>query len=143
MRDQYKILAEKYNLIQESYSGYLGTLKDYKGSSLEEAITDILHLSNHEADMFVKWIDTDLKVNEYGFHPQGESAAEVYSQIVGVQGEEEGLVDSSLSFHSRNDERLIMTRVIKDWYRKFYPFIKKLRKQMTQQNKETGINLDI
>jgi len=89
MRNQYKILAEKYNSITTTH--ILNEENDHA-----EFINDIFKylkgITLEEAEELVHYADTTFR-KIYGFHPDEETIAEIYLQLAWVYGEDNGLID--------------------------------------------------
>ena len=86
MRDQYKVLAEKYGELNHHVHNQAGNNMEFvrdifkfiEGATIDEAI-ELLH-----------YVDTVFR-KQHGFHPDGETVTEIYLHFVGVYGEENGL----------------------------------------------------
>ena len=132
MRDQYKVLAEKYHLIKEYYS-----------LSLDSAIADNLNLDKDSAKAFIDWIDK-VHRKELGFEETDETPDEIFVQYVMSKGETDGLTDDSLQFYSDDDANETKAIIIKSWYRDYLKYyLKPAKKAIAKRNKQIGINLDI
>ena len=137
MRNQYKLLSEKYNAINDVH-----TLNEENNNI--EFVNDIFKyikgITLEEAEELIHYVDTKLRrIN--GFHPDGETIEEIYFQFVWVYGEENGLIDRhGANWKSPADREKAKKHVMQEMYNACIGE----RKRLAALNKDNpGIEMDI
>jgi len=134
MRNQYKILAEKYNLIKEA------SMEPLKHTFLVEIMLGYTALNKIEIPEFIDWADKIYRV-ELGFHPEGETLDEIAEQLVFVYGEDNGLLVKG-EWKNSQAKRAAESHVANMFYNAFVP-LSKAGKALKKGSDEAGFDLDV
>jgi len=137
MRNQYKVLSEKYNAINDVH-----TLNEENNNI--EFVNDIFKyikgITLEEAEELTHYVDTGFR-KQHGFDPDGETIEEIYFQFVYVYGEENGLINKyGTDWISPKAEEKARKHVMQVMYNGSVGE----RKRQTALNKDNpGIEMDI
>jgi hypothetical protein len=130
MKNQYKLLAEKYGTINATYP----LNEDEDGMEFANDIFKYIKgITLEEAEELVHYVDTTLRrIN--GFHPDGETITEIYRQFVSVYREENGLIDSP------EGEEIAKEQIMQEMYN---ASVRERKRQAALNKGNPGIEMDI
>jgi hypothetical protein len=145
MRNQYKILAEKYNLINEAFSSLTGNFNTEGSQDLIQALLKYTPCTAGDTQRIIDWMNHVYR-KQLGFAPPDETSEtndDIFMQLVYVNAEENGLLDKANGdFILPNSLGNTVKAVAKQIYDEYIKHIG-VSKEITKGSEEAGVNLDI
>ena len=100
MRNQYKALAEKYNLINEAFSSLTGNFNTEGNQDLIQALRTYTPCTTADIEALIDWMNRIYR-KELGFAPPSESSEtndDIFMQLVYVYADNNGLLTRNGEF---------------------------------------------
>ena len=147
MRNQYKVLAEKYNLINEAFSSLTGNFNTEGSQDLIQALLKYTPCTAGDTQRIIDWMNRVYReqlgfASPYETSRRTETNDEIFMHLVYVNAEENELLDRNGDFILPNSLGNTVKAVAKQIYDEYIKHIG-VSKEITKGSREAGVNLDI
>ena len=144
MRNQYKALAEKYNLINEAFSSLTGNFNTEGNQDLIRALHIHTPCTTADIEALINWINQTYR-KELGFAPPSESSEtndDIFMQLVYVYADNNDLLSRTGEFISPGGINKSVKAVAKQFYNDYLKHLG-VSKEIKSGEDKARVKLDI